>query len=174
MTDETFERFVLDNQERAVRFAQGYLDDWEEARDAAQEAFVKAHARLGSLKDEEALKGWFFRLLSNHLKDCLRRRKLRNLWGRLFGAEERDGEARPDPAASPEKLAISSALRANIIEAVEKLPRRQREVFSMKSIAALTFAEIGQALSISEGAVKTHHLRAVAALRKDLLHWRDE
>lgn len=174
MTDETFERFVRENQDPAVRFAQSYLHDWEEARDAAQEAFIKAHTGLATLKDSEALKGWFYRILANHLKDCLRRRKLRNLWNRLRGETPAEEETAPDPAPSPENQAISTDLKNNILTSVEKLPRRQREVFSMKSLATMTFAQIADALSISDGAAKTHYARAVAALKKDLQQWRDE
>lgn len=174
MDDLTFERFVRDTQDGAVRFAQGYLGDWDEARDAAQEAFVRAHEKLPTLRSGEALKGWFFRLLANHLRDRLRRRKLRDFWGRLFGEGEVREEALGDSRAGPEEEAISAALRESIIKAVGRLPGRQREVFSMKSLAGLTFSEISGVLSISEGAAKTHYSRALTVLREDLRHWRDE
>lgn len=171
MTDELFERFVRETGDQAVRFAHGYLGDWEEARDAAQEAFVKAHRRLASLKDEDALKGWFFSILANHLRDCLRRRKLKNLLSGFFGGGE---EEMPHPGRGPYAGALDAERRASIVKAVEALPGRQREVFRMKSLAGLTFAEIASALAISDGAAKTHHARAVAALKAALAHWREE
>lgn len=173
MTDESFERFVRETHDGALRLAYSYLGDWEEARDAAQGAYVLAHRSLDSVREEEALKGWFNRILTNHLKDCLRRRKLRNFWSRLFGIGESQGEERPDPAPSPEKEAINSALKADLRVAVEKLPARQAEVFRLKAVAGLTFTEIAKALLISEGAAKTHHQRALAQLKTTLRDWRE-
>lgn len=174
MDAEAFERFVRETQEGAVRFAQGYLCDWEEARDAAQEAYVKAWSKIPTLKERDALKAWFYRLLSNHLRDRLRRRKLGNFWARLFGEGEAGREALPHAGAGPEEETMSSALRASIMGAVERLPGRQRQVFRLRSLAGLTFGEIGRTLSISEGAAKTHYARAVTVLRGDLRDWRDE
>lgn len=173
MTDETFERFVRETHDGAIRIAYSYLGDWEEARDAAQGAYVLAHRSLDSVREEGAFKGWFHRILANHLKDCLRRRKLRNFWSRFFGSGESQGEECTDPAPDPEKEALNAALKAQIRTAVEKLPARQREVFRLKAVADLTFAQIAQTLSISEGAAKTHHQRALAKLKITLRDWRE-
>lgn len=56
------------------------------------------------------------------------------------------------------RLALAACLRA--------LPRRQREAVALHYLAGLTDAEVGQALGISAGSVKTHIHRGMAALRK--------
>jgi len=60
------------------------------------------------------------------------------------------------------------AQRAEVLEALRRLPRRQREVLALRYYLDLSEAEIAEMLGISRGAVKSHASRGVAALRTDL------
>src|SRR5262245_16514654 len=74
-----------------------------------------------------------------------------------------------DPPAvqpSPEDRVISSERAGHIAEAIEKLPDRQRAVFTMCHVADQTTSEVSQALGLSEATVRVHLFRAVRKLRK--------
>lgn len=173
MNPSEFESFVMATQEKALRLAYSYLGDWEEARDACQEAFVKAHSGLSGRKKESSASTWFYRILANHLKDRLRRRKFKRFFS-LFAGDEGEVKAEPpDPSANPEREAIDRDIGEKLKSAVMALPKRQGEVFRMKAVLGLTFSEISIALGISEGAAKTHHQRALEALRTSLAHLKD-
>jgi RNA polymerase sigma factor (sigma-70 family) len=58
-----------------------------------------------------------------------------------------------------------SAERAEVLEALRALPRRQRETLLLRYYCDLSEAEIADTLGVSRGAVKSHASRGLAALR---------
>jgi RNA polymerase sigma-70 factor (ECF subfamily) len=73
-----------------------------------------------------------------------------------------------DLSASPSERLLLSELRQRVREALGRLPPRDREVLMLRHLEQLTTAETAAVLGVSEGAVKTRHLRALQRLR-DLL-----
>ena len=69
-----FEILVHRFQDMAVGYSRGLLDDFHLAEDAAQDAFVLAHARLGQLQQAEAFPGWFRQIV---FSCCMRYRQRR-------------------------------------------------------------------------------------------------
>ena len=182
MTDGEFEQFVTQNENRALQVAYGYLGDWEDARDAVQEAFVKAYRKLDTFRGESATTTWFHRLLANHCKDRLRRRKVRSFLTLASARPSRgDGddnpneilEAHPDHRPDPEKNAHLGELRLALDQAVDGLPDRQAQVCRLHLGAGLTLARTADAMGITEGAAKAHYFRAVRTLRQRLNHWKE-
>jgi RNA polymerase sigma-70 factor (ECF subfamily) len=179
MDDARFERLVAESEEAALRLAYSYLKDWEEARDAVQEAFVKAYRKRDTFRGDASERTWFHRLLLNHLKDKLRKRRVRGFLTFLpffGGAAGEEGELpdppdiRPDPARLHEDAAFARDAR----EAIASLPPRQREVCSLHLMGQLTLSETARAMGITEGATKAHFFRAVRTLRERLAPWGEE
>jgi len=179
MDDAQFEALVREGEAAAIRLASAYLKDAEEARDAVQEAFIKAYRKRGTFRGDASAKTWFFRLLVNHLKDKLRRRKVRDFLlgpppaGKNGDGAENDLPEVEDPAADPERRHEDAAFRHAFNEAVAHLPARQREVCSYHLTAELTLGETARAMNITEGAVKAHFFRAVRTLREALREWKE-
>jgi RNA polymerase sigma-70 factor (ECF subfamily) len=67
---------------------------------------------------------------------------------------------------SPEDRVLSSERAGHIAAAIEKLPDRQRAVFTMCHVADQSTSEVSQALGLSEATVRVHLFRAVRKLRK--------
>ncbi len=179
MDDTRFEQMVREVHERALRLARVVLGDWDEARDAVQEAFVKAYRRRKGFRGDAAPSTWFFPILLNHCRDRLRRRKVRAFLtprGRPGSRPEVQDplETHPDPAPGPAEAAEQKAFHRALARAMQRLPRRQREVFQMKALGGLTLAETAAALGISVGAAKSHLFRATRALQRELAAWRHE
>ncbi|GAB4277848.1 MAG: RNA polymerase sigma factor RpoE [Deferrisomatales bacterium] len=159
-----------------MRLAFSLLGDWEEARDAAQEAFVKAYRKRSGFRAEAAWGTWFYRILVNHCRDQLRRRAARRWLTFVAPGPGPSGDPlseHPDPREGPEDEAERWAFRRSLQAALRHLPRRQREVFQLKALSGLTLAEAAGALGISEGAAKSHFFRATRALQQALAPWKE-
>jgi RNA polymerase sigma factor (sigma-70 family) len=73
----------------------------------------------------------------------------------------------PD-AASAEYGALTQLDRSAVVEALKALPQRQREALVLRYYGDLSEAQIAEAMGISQGAVKSHASRGMAALRQTL------
>lgn len=172
---EAFGMIVSRYMPRALGFARAMTGNAEDARDMAQEAFVKAYRSLGTFRGQSGFRTWFFSVLANVCTDHLRKRALMN---RIIffrsGRKQDDGADDPPVAADthwesmPDRGAERRELGAALGRALLRLPGRQRAVFLMKHHEEMKLREIAAALGISEGAVKSHLVRAVAALRKEM------
>lgn len=152
------------------------LDDREAALDAVQDAMEKLIARYADRPDEE-WRPLFWRILQNRIMDAHRRRSVRNRVVSLFGfggGHDPDGHG-PEPedwvdtrTPEPDRALNDARFGAALEAALAALPLRQQQAFLLRVWEGLDTAETARALGISEGSVKTHVHRAVAALRKRL------
>jgi RNA polymerase sigma-70 factor (ECF subfamily) len=130
------------------------------ADDLLQTTFLKLHAARATWRRGERLRPWLFAIAARARVDWLRRN------GRT--EEEVDEEALVDPApgGDPGGAVIAQERADRVRIALERLPEPQRIVVHLHRFEELTFAEIGRALGISEGAAKLRAFRAYAALRR--------
>ncbi|MBU3759210.1 MAG: sigma-70 family RNA polymerase sigma factor [Candidatus Omnitrophica bacterium] len=171
---EAFGALVTLYQERAVRLAFSLLGSWEDARDAAQEAFVKAYQSMGSFREESLFSTWFYRILINHCHDWRRRSQVRRHLAAEGGSTREEAESGADAltTASSRESPAEESLRAELEERIRadlaELPERQKMVFTLRYFEGLTLHEIASALSLSEGAVKAHLWHAGGKIKKNL------
>ena len=142
-----------------VRLARLLVDDLETAEDVVQDAFAALHRKWGSIASQEAAVGYLRVCVVNGSRSVLRRR--------------RTVRAHPWPAAdawtgdgADSGLLLAEEHR-EVLDALRKLPARQREVIVLRYWSELPEADIAAALGISVGAVKSSASRgreAIAAL----------
>lgn len=148
--DRGFAGLVRLHQRRAYAVARSIVLTHEDAEDAVQEGFLRAHQALDRFDPSQAFGAWLNRIVANAALDLARRRKVRN-------AEElSDTMATPfrDPAEGDE-------LRARLEAALAKLSERARAVIVLHDIEGFTHAEIGEMLGIPGGTARSdlHHAR---------------
>lgn len=167
-------QFLAEVERRALRIAEIGVRDRDEALDLVQNAMIKLVQNYAKREQAE----WaplFYRILQNGVRDWHRRQAVRNRVMVWFGRKAPDGEdydpvaAAPDPGgrAPDEELQNSQAMK-QLELALHALPARQREAFMLRTFEGLDVAGTAVAMGCSEGSVKTHHSRAVHALRKQL------
>src|SRR3990167_8593469 len=71
----SFGRLVERHMERAVRLAAVYTRNFDDAKDVAQEAFVKAYQSIGRFDGKSKFYTWLFRIVVNHAIDFTRKRR---------------------------------------------------------------------------------------------------
>ena len=166
---EAFRLLVERYQGRAYRLALRVLRDEEAARDAVQDAFVKAYSALGRFEGRSSFFTWLYRLVMNQCLDAKRRDKS----AREVAFEEGAGielESEPSLPPVPEVDGVSFApaaalmrkeLLAHLARAVEQLPPAARETLLLREVEGLSYAEIATALSIPKGTVmsRLHYAR---------------
>lgn len=156
--DRSFDEFVARGSTRLLRSAFLLTGDREVAEDLLQVALVRTARRWEVAR--HAPHAYAHRVLVNLLHD--RHRHLsRRVSERSLG--EFDVQRRPIPDRAETLID-----RLALIDAVRRLPLRQREVVVLRFFAGLSVAETAAAIRTSEGTVKTHTSRALAALHAAL------
>lgn len=166
--------FLAGVERRAFRMAELALGHREDALDAVQDAML----RFVGYRDRPAA-GWtplFWAILRSQLTDRHRRNRVRRTVMAVLGRGEEPAEdpieRLPDPAADPVRHLEDQRAWQALGQAVRGLPRRQRETYLLRELEGLDVADTAAAMGCSEGSVKTHLSRAMAALRTHLEDWR--
>jgi len=169
----SLDEFLAGVERRAFRVAELALGHREDALDAVQEAMI----RLLRYEQRPAQE-WsplFWGILRRQLADRHRRNAVRRRVMTWLGRQEPDApdplEMLPDPGADPLRRLQDERRWEAMGRAVRKLPRRQRECWLLRELQGLDVAETAAAMACSEGSVKTHLSRAMAALRRELEEW---
>lgn len=129
------------------------------AEEALQTSYLKILEGRARFDGRSSFRTWVFAVVRRTAAE-LRRRARISRWVPLLGIEIAD--SRPDPAAA---LARSESTRA-LEAALQRLPRRQREVLLLVFYQDLTIAEAADVMGVSVGTGRTHYERGKAALRR--------
>lgn len=167
----SLDAFLAASERRALRIAEITTRDRDEALDVVQDAMLKL-ARHYARRPSAEWPALFHRILQNALRDWQRRRavKRRLFFWQEHGPEQDDDDdplARLPDASLPgmdAQLMQREAMR-RLEMALRALPARQREAFELRLWQGLDVAQTARAMGCSEGSVKTHLFRALAALR---------
>ncbi len=153
---------LVERYERAVyNLCLRTLRDAEEAKDASQEAFLKAFRGLKTFRPGAKFSTWIFSIAYHACCDRLGRRK------RYSDAELPElADPNPGPALVAERRDEASALRA----AIDALPEKYRTVITLYHLQGHQYEEIARVLDLPIGTVKTHLFRAKEQLRRQLAH----
>ena len=161
-----FEALVTDNQQNVYNLALKMTNNPDDALDISQEAFLRAYTRLGAFRGESRFSVWMYRMTYNLCIDFLRKSKRTAASPLTFTDDEgreRDLDV-PDLRNLPEDAAIQSETRRLLEESIEKLSADHKEIFLMREVTGMNYADIAFALDISEGTVKSRLARARKAL----------
>ncbi len=153
----------------AYRLAGG---DVEEARDLAQEIFVRAYTRLASYDSARPFFPWLYRLGVNFGLNHRRQQRAHPIV-RLSEVRRRDDSEDvdieiADHTRGPEELSELGEAQVEVNAAIARLPHDYRAVIALRYGADLDYEEIAATLGIPLGTVKTRLFRAKEALRREL------
>jgi RNA polymerase sigma-70 factor (ECF subfamily) len=163
---ERFADLVALQQRRAVRIAYHYLRDAHDADEAVQDAFFKVFTHITTYREDLPFEVWFTRILVNGCLDIRKARARRQRW--VLPLASQPDALPPEPVApqpGPEARLISTERARQVAAAVERLPDRQRTVFTLCHVAEQSTSDVSQALGVSEATVRVHLFRAVRKLR---------
>ena len=173
--EEAFNELVNRHGDKIFRTAYRITGDHAAAEDVLQNVFLILSQNLGSFRNDSKFSTWLYRVASNTSLMYLRSKKKFNTneihledvanfdeSGNLRDAYLKDWSDLPD-----DKLLSNEGIE-KIEEAIEKLPPKYREVFTLRDIEGLSNKEVADALDLSIPAVKSRLLRARLFLRDKL------
>jgi RNA polymerase sigma-70 factor (ECF subfamily) len=161
-----WEALVRRYQARVYGLAMSYMRNAEEARDAAQEIFVRVYNKLDTFREQETFLPWLLRLGRNVCIDQLRRAKARPADA---GAALDDVPDFADSRGTPEEAAETQSRQRLVYRALDKLSEPYREMILLKEIQGLKLEEISSMLDIPVGTVKSRSNRARIELARAVL-----
>jgi RNA polymerase sigma-70 factor (ECF subfamily) len=167
-----FDALVLRHQQRAVNVAYQLLRNVEDAREVAQDAFVRVYRNINEFRGDCEFTTWLHQIVVN-----LARNKHR--WWRRRGrpatvsldcpVETAEGDAARQfaaPGAAPDTQVANAEFVQRVGAAMGELPATFREALVLRNVEQLSYEEIAATLGCSIGTVKSRIARAREALRE--------
>ena len=153
------EQLFRDHNDALLRFLRGRLHNEADAREVAQEAYV----RLLQLDkpDHSFLRAYLFKIAANAASDVLRRRATRNV------ADEAELAWQGNPPTQEIGLAARQQL-AIVLDALDELPASCRNAFLLNRHHERTTSEIATELGVSDRMVRLYLVRALEHVQKAL------
>ncbi|HEX9287947.1 MAG TPA: sigma-70 family RNA polymerase sigma factor [Anaeromyxobacteraceae bacterium] len=166
-----FARLVELNKRLVFGLCLRLLQDQEEARDAAQETFVRAWGAIGTYDPSQPFAPWLLRIARNHCIDLVRRRLPAARRVELDAGGDDDGD-RTELADALAQRGDEQMERAEVAStlglAVASLPPNYREVIHLFHVEQMSYKEIAATMEVPIGTVMTWLHRARAKLREIL------
>ena len=158
-----FEPIVREYEAPLVSLLYRISGDWEEARDLAQETFLKAWRRIATYDATRSFRNWLFAVARNLHRDLYRHR--RTVPHHVAFAAEQTARL-PDPQLSPEGALLRKERRERVWRTLERLSPGERQILVLKEIEDLRYADIARMLEIPEGTVASRIYHARRALKE--------
>lgn len=127
------------------------------AEDLLQEVFVRVHARIGSLKDEDSLNAWLYQIARNAIIDHYRSEKR--------SAELTESLVETDEAERSEQQALAEC----VLPFVKQLPEPYREAIMLTEIEGMSQIDLAKKLGLSPSGAKSRVQRGRAKIKEMLL-----
>jgi RNA polymerase sigma-70 factor (ECF subfamily) len=148
--DDTLEREfgerLRESSSLAFRVAFAVLRHREDAEDVAQEAFVRAHARIRQLRDRARFRAWLVRMCWRLAMDRIRSDRRRLL---------RESAVALEGSLSAEQVAEARERSRRLWAAIDALPEKLRIVVVLAAMEGHDLAEVAHLLELPEGTVKS-------------------
>lgn len=174
---DRYAELVDRHQTAALRVALSLLGNYEEARDACQEAFVSAYRSLARFRGGAEFSTWLYRIVVNECRDALRRRARQPALSALGHGAEGTGQNGAvvfdieDAGAGPSDQAANRELAQRLGGAMARLPVQQRTAFVLHHVHGLPLADVAGIMRCRIGTVKAHVFRATQHLQDLLQPW---
>jgi len=161
-----FDVLVLKYQNKIIQLIYRYVHDPDEAKDVAQDAFIKAYKAIGRFRGDSAFYTWLYRIAINTAKNHLvaggRRPPRSDIDAQ--DAEQYEGATGLKEYATPERLLLRDEIQQAIASAIDELPDDLRTAITLRELEGLSYEEIAQTMDCPIGTVRSRIFRARDAI----------
>ena len=133
--------------------------NYDDARDLAQETFIKGFRKINTFRGNSKFSTWLYRIAMNNCLNFLKKQR---------PTEQLYEEIRVGKSDDPVQIFRNKRFREHLREAVAKLPEVQRAVFTLRTLEDLSYEEISEILKKPISTIKVNHHLAVKNLRNQM------
>jgi RNA polymerase sigma-70 factor (ECF subfamily) len=165
---DSFNELVLRWERPIYALAYRVIGREEDARDVAQDAFLRAYRSLGGFKGQAKFSSWLYRITLNLCRDWMRRQRRAPFAQTPEGMDLIELATETTPSESIEDLVSRKELGRAVAAAMANLPEEQRTAIVLKEYHGLTFQEIADLQGCPLSTVKTRLYQGLTVLRRQL------
>lgn len=168
---QAFEQLVLKHQKYVFNLAYRMTGNLEEAKDLAQEAFVRAFRGFGQFQQGTSFERWLYRIVSNLYIDACRKRGRRHeesLDAPVLTANGPMERVVPDNTNNPATIVEATHFDGEVQKALDRLPEQYRLAVILCDVQGFSYEEIARMLACSIGTVRSRIHRGRRMLRESL------
>lgn len=162
-----FERIMIETERKVVAIAWRLLGDREDARDAAQEVYLRVFKYMARFREGEDFQAWLYRITVNVCHDLARKRRA-NGTEQFDAAEpghERAVYENSRGGADAEDLTLRAQQLALVRRALQSLPPKERAALVLRDLEGLSTEEVARALGTRPITVRSQVSSARAKIR---------
>ncbi len=163
-----FGKLVELHQEKVLYLAYDLMGDWDDAKDAAQETFIRAFQKLSRFEGKSRFSSWLYRITVNLCMDIHRKRKRQATDALDAETEENLPDLKENGSAFRENTLEYTELKGEIDAALTTVSINQRTAVVLKFFHELSVREIADIMECSESTVRIHLFRAMKRLKETL------
>ena len=172
--DSAFEILVHRHQTSILNLIYRFIGDRTQAKDLAQEVFIRVWQAAKAYKPEAKFTTWLYRITANlclnELKSARRKKWFSFNWSDE-DSEHTFEETLADSAPSSEDLLLEKERSRQISDALQRLPENQRMALILKRYDDLSYQEIAKIIGCSVSAVESLLVRAKRTLQEKLKNY---
>ena len=146
--------YIVENQNTFYRLSYSYVRDREDALDVVQSAVCKALEHYGRIRNKEAVRTWFYRILVN---ESLQLMKARNRFS-LTGQEQEEG--------SYEEKGFE--MQNDLYDEISRLDGETQTIIKLRYFEELPLKEIAQIMEMNLNTVKAKLYRGLKQLKVNI------
>ncbi len=171
-----FGQLVTRYQDRVYNACWRICPNHEDARDLAQETFLKAYRAIGTFQQNSSFYTWIFRIAANLALSQRKKARLRLVTSLDTGAPQSDDQRTPaaprtvrdEKTPSPHAHAEAGEMMELVAAAMDEIDPHHRAVLVLRDIEGFDYRAIADVLQVPVGTVKSRVSRARTALREAL------
>ncbi|MEQ9403604.1 MAG: sigma-70 family RNA polymerase sigma factor [Cyclobacteriaceae bacterium] len=160
--ESAFNQFFEDQAKTLIAYLHYRFGNKEQAHDMAQEAFTKLWLKCTSVPFEKA-KGFLYTVATNLFTSEKRHEQVK-----LRYTQSNQIESDKSNIESPEFLIIEKEFREKLMQAISKLPEKQRAAFLLNRVEKKTYREIAEIMNVSVKAIEKLMHKALLKIREQV------
>lgn len=160
--EQAYTQIIRKYQERLYWHVRRLVVNHEDANDVLQNVFIKVWNYLDNFREESNLYTWLYRIATNETLTFLEKEKRRRSVSLSNEDNNLANKLRAERGFDPNKL------EWKLQQAIQKLPEKQRIVFTLRYYDEMPYSEMSSVLETSAGALKASYHHAVKKVEEFL------